>query len=131
MKETEALWPEPPTEIANACGVAARPIHARDQAELDRIVSDAKRDGYRACGGFRGERCRSRKRRCDHHHLPLHEIGRQSRQALVSLLGPAIFDRDVVAVDVAVVCQALTKGRETLRARLRRAEMEKSYNGDV
>ena len=49
-------------------------------------------------------RCRPRD---DHGHLTADQIGRQRRQSIVLALGPAVFDRDVLALDIAGFVQAL------------------------
>ena len=45
----------------------------------------------------------------DHGDLPADQIGRQRRQPIVLLLRPAIFDRDIAALDKAGVTQALAE----------------------
>ena len=49
--------------------------------------------------------------RDDHGDLPANQIGRQRRQPVDLILGPAVFDRDVLAFDIAGVLQALAKSR--------------------
>ena len=56
---------------------------------------------------------RRRTARCDNDSdLPAHQLGRQCRQpSSSSSLGPAIFDRDVPALDIAHFAQSLTECR--------------------
>ena len=58
-------------------------------------------------------RCRSH----DHRHLAADQIGRQRRQPIELALGPAIFDRDVAALDVAGFAQALAERGQVRRSR--------------
>ena len=45
----------------------------------------------------------------DHGHLPANQVGRQRRQTVGLILRPAIFDRDVLALDIACFLQALAE----------------------
>ena len=47
--------------------------------------------------------------RSDHGDLSPHQIARQGRQPIVLLLRPAIFDRDIAALDKAGFSQALAE----------------------
>ena len=47
--------------------------------------------------------------RGDHGDLPANQFGRQRRQPIGLILGPAVFDRHVLALDIAGVLQALAK----------------------
>ena len=49
--------------------------------------------------------------RDDHGDLPANQLGRQRGQPIDLILGPAIFDRNVLALDIAGVFQALAKCR--------------------
>ena len=48
--------------------------------------------------GCEGGGCASRG---DHGHLSPHQIGRQSRKSVVVILRPAVFDGDILVLDVA------------------------------
>ena len=52
--------------------------------------------------------------RGDHGDLPADQFGRQRRQPIHLILGPAVFDRHVLALDIAGVFQALTKCAQTV-----------------
>ena len=58
--------------------------------------------------------------RGDHGDLSANQIGRQRRQPIDLILGPAVFDRHVLALDIAGVLQALAKCAQTLRVPVRR-----------
>ena len=59
-------------------------------------------------------------RRDDHGDPSANQIGRQRRQPIDLILGPAVFDRDVLALDIAGFLQALAKCAQTIRDRVRR-----------
>jgi hypothetical protein len=72
-------------------------------------LSDRKDDRYRRgsrlCGSCRGEASHD-----NYDHLTAHKICRQLRKSIVLTLGPAIFDRDVLTLDIAGFFQALPEG---------------------
>ena len=101
----------------DARDVAARPVEAGDKAELDRVAADREDDRDR-----RGRRLgRKRRRRAagrdDHRHLTANQIGRQRRQPIILALRPAVFDRDVPALDIAGFAQALAERGQYIRPR--------------
>ena len=51
----------------------------------------------------------------DHGDLPANQIGRQLRQPIELILGPAVFDRHVLALDIAGLLQALAECAQTVR----------------
>ena len=53
--------------------------------------------------------------RGDHGDLSANQFGRQRRQPIELILGPAVFDRHVLALDIAGVLQALAKCAQTVR----------------
>ena len=63
---------------------------------------------------------RSELRRDDHGDLSANQFGRQRRQSIDLILGPAVFDRYVLALDIAGVLEALAKSAQTVRERVRR-----------
>src|SRR5262245_36526801 len=81
--------------------IAARPIEARNKPELHGVRGDAEDDRDRR-GCRLGCECRSgTSGRNDYRYLPANQFGRQLRQPLELTLGPAIFDRHVLALDIA------------------------------
>src|SRR5262249_17236825 len=62
--------------------------------------------------------------RNDYRYLPANQFGRQLRQPLVLTLSPAIFDRHVLALDIAGVLEALAECAHTVRKRVRRCTAE-------
>src|SRR5262249_17822737 len=64
--------------------------------------------------------------RNDYRYLPANQFGRQLRQPLVLTLSPAIFDRHVLALDIAGVLEALPECAHTIRKRVRRSTAEEA-----
>src|SRR4029450_5295116 len=54
------------------------------------------------------------------------QFGRQRRQTIELSLCPAVFDRDILALDIACVLQALAKSAHTVRDRVRRLAVEEA-----
>src|SRR4029450_7146298 len=54
------------------------------------------------------------------------QFGRQRRQTIELSLCPAVFDRDILALDIACLLQALAKSAHTVRDRVRRLAVEES-----
>ena len=61
------------------------------------------------------QRRRRRSGRGDHGDPSANQFGRQRRQSIDLILGPAVFDRHVLALDIAGVLQALAKCAQTVR----------------
>src|SRR5215467_10568850 len=72
-------------------------------------ISDSKHDRDRVCRRLRGQRRRRGERGGDHSRLTLHEIGGERGEPLVALLGPAIFDRDVLPFDITALGEPLAQ----------------------
>ena len=85
---------------------------------------DHEDDGDRRGRRLGRERRRGTSGRGDHGDLPANQIGRQRRQSIQLILGPAVFDRHVLALDIAGVLQALAKSAQTVRERVRRCGVE-------
>jgi hypothetical protein len=52
------------------------------------------------------------------------QFGRQRRQSIDLIFGPAVFNRHVLALDEACILQALAKSAQTVRQLLRRSLVE-------
>src|SRR6516164_11103033 len=104
--------------------IAARPIEARNKPELHGVRGDAEDDRDRRRCRL-GCECRSgTSGRNDYRYLPANQFGRQLRQPVVLLICPAIFDRHVLALDIAGVLEALAECAHTVRKRVRRCTAE-------
>ena len=79
-------------------------------------------------GGRRGCRLGSERRisasRGDHGDLSANQFGRQFRQSIELILGPAVFDGHVLALDVAAILQALAKCAQTVRHSVKRSRVK-------
>ena len=62
--------------------------------------------------------------RGDHGDLAANQFRRQRRQAFDLVLGPAIFDRDVLSLDIACVLEALAECAQMFGVALRRLAVE-------
>jgi hypothetical protein len=93
----------------DTCEVAARTSEAGDKTELDRVIADNEDD--RDCAGcFLDREGHSRAaHRDDHCHVAAHEFGSRSVQPIDTVFRPAVFDRDVLALDITDFLQALPK----------------------
>ncbi len=82
--------------------VAARPAEAADNAVLHQIEAGDEYDWYPRGGGFRCAGCSEAGAREDHRHLTVDQVGRQFRQPITLIVRPAIFNRYVPTLDIAV-----------------------------
>src|SRR5262249_17814597 len=91
---------------------------------LTGVAADHEDDRYRRArcldrecrgGGDRGDRC----------HPTVNQIGCQHWQLVVSPLCPAVFNPQILTLDVAGLFQALAERRRVVCERLRRATMQK------
>jgi len=76
-----------------------RPVQAGDETELDRIGGGFEHD--RNCRGSR--LCRQCSRSTgggNDRDLTLNQIGRQRWKAVILAIGPAVFNRNIAAIDV-------------------------------
>src|SRR5262245_4848063 len=94
-------------EEVHPCNIATWSVEADDQTGLDRIGTARKDDWNR---GSSRHGCRSRSIVHDQDgYLPPEQVSRQCWQAIILSLRPPIFDRDVLADDMAGFFQALDK----------------------
>ena len=96
--------------IGHARDVAAGPIKAGDEAELDRDRRPvAKTIGMVVVAAFAASTA-GVAGRGNHSHLTMNQISCHRRQPITSAIRPAIFDRDVTAIDVTGFAQPFEKG---------------------
>src|SRR5262249_53099417 len=124
MQQFEQLRRQQVAQEAHAGDIAPWSVEAGDKAKLDGVAADHEDDRYRRArcldrecrgGGDRGDRC----------HPMVNQIGCQHWQLVVSPLGPAVFNPQVLTLDVAGLFQALAERRRVVCERLRRATMQK------
>jgi len=113
-------------EPIDACQIAARPGKAGDKTQLDRVFAADENDGDRRGCGLDRE-C-SRSGGGDHSNTATNEIGRQRWQSIGLIVGPAIFDRDVLAIDKARLLQALVECAQLIAGRMNRCGVEEPHH---
>src|SRR5262249_54119375 len=96
-----------------------------DETELDRVFGDAEDYGDRGCCQLGCQRGSGSTGRGDHGDLPANQVGRQFRQSIGLIRGPAIYDRDILTLDIAGVFQATVKSLQTAREHFRRYDIKK------
>ena len=102
-------------------------VQACHEAVVDRVAPGRDDDRYRR-GCSLGRKSRSGVPD-DYGRPPANQIGYQRRQSITLVLGPAIFDRDVLAVDEIRLLQALEERRHEARRVNGRGATEKPDHG--
>ena len=102
---------------------------AGDETNFDWVIADAEDDRDR--GGCRLGSQRRRRAACDDHgDPPANQFGRQLGQSIDLIIGPPVFDRDVLTLDIAGILQALTKcAQHEIRERASRLTVEVTNHG--
>jgi hypothetical protein len=99
------------------------------------VGTSSRRSPSRFAGEDDGDRCgcclgRQRQRgisnRRDHRDRVVNQFGGQHRQSIHFVLGPAVFDRDVLTLDIAGILEALAKYAQTIGVHVRRCGAEES-----
>src|SRR5206468_1532134 len=106
--------------------VAAGMAETLDESELYRILAAAENDRNGLSRRFGGDRRRQAAGRDDHGDLALDQLGGELRQQVRAAFGPAVFDREVLTVDVAAFLQALAESFDEMRAFVGPAAVEKA-----
>jgi hypothetical protein len=123
-QEFQPLRRQLTAEEINPCQVAARLGEAGDKTEPDRVFGrdedNRDRRGCRLGGQRRRTICGS-----DHRDPTGHQFAGHRRKPIDLVLGKAIGDRHVLALDIAGRFQALAKPAQTVRERVRRSGVEK------
>jgi hypothetical protein len=99
-----------------------RSAHAGDEAGLHRIAAGGEDNGD--CRGCRLDRKVSGVIGDDHGHLTTNQLICHRRQSVVLPVRPAVFDRDVLGLDIAGFLQALTERGRHGRVPVRRTAIE-------
>src|SRR5262249_4270996 len=104
-----------------------RPVETGDKTEPDRVLADGEDDGDRR-GCRLGCQRRSGTSACgDHGDLSANQFSRQLRQPIDLILSPSVFNRHVLAFDIAGVFETLAKSAQTITARPKCAGCGTSY----
>jgi hypothetical protein len=96
-------------EESEAGDVAARPVQALHEAGARRIAAADEHVGGRGHGGPHRKMIAD-----DHRHVPAHQVGRQRRQPIEIVVGIALLNRHVLALDKARLGQALAQRRHQM-----------------
>src|SRR5262245_20471451 len=107
-----------PRQVAAGLGKAGH------KTESYRVFADGEDDGDRRGCRLRCERHSGASARGDHRDPSANQFGRQCRQPIELILGPAVFDRHVLALDIAGVFEPLAKSAQTIHQRVRRPAVE-------
>jgi hypothetical protein len=77
---------------------------AGNQTEFNGVASDSENDRNSGCRRL-GGKCRGFATSCyEHRHAAANQIGRQFWQTIILTLGPAVFNRNILAFDMAAAC---------------------------
>src|SRR5262245_25565280 len=116
-----------PTQLrvqgGHPCEVAARSVEAGNETDLNRIGAGDEDNGNGARYSLRSYRRLAV--RGNNGDLPASQIGCQCWQTIVVTFGPAVFDRHVPTIDIAVFSQALPKRDQEVCILLGRPSVKK------
>jgi hypothetical protein len=110
---------------AHAGEVAAGPVEAGDEAQLDRVAAGHEDNRKRRRRRLGGE-CRGGRVRDEHADLTANQIGRQGRQSIKLPLRGTVLDCHVLAFDEAILLQALAKRSQPSGLSLEHRAVEES-----
>src|SRR5215211_1016696 len=99
---------------------------AGHEPERHRVFRNREDDRDGRGGGLGGNGWSGAAMSNDDGDLLANQIGRQRRQSIKLVLGPAIIDQDVLTLDIAGVLEALAKPARALRKTVRRYCTEKA-----
>src|SRR5262245_37332198 len=125
-QEFQPLRRQLPAEEIDTCQVTTRPGEAGDETKSDRVFRDPEDDGDRRGCRLGRQWRRNTSGRDNHGDLPPNQLGRQLRQPIKLILAPTIYDRYVIALDIAGVLEALAKSAQTVLDSLRRSVIKEA-----
>src|SRR5215471_16362401 len=130
MQEFQLLCYLLTSDNINTRCVTAWSGEAGDETEPDRVFVDDKdnRDRRSCCLGRQRRSGTSGHR--DHRNSSASQIGRERRQSIDLILGPAVFNHYILTLDNVCRFEALTEYAHTLRHSVRRSEVEKPNHRD-
>src|SRR5262245_34229886 len=109
MQQLQPLRRDLIAQGSNAGQIAAGPAQAGNQPKCDRIGPGHKYDRNGCRRRLRRSRARNAAERRNDVDLPASPFGGQPRQSIVVALRPPIFNRQVLAFDIAGLAQACSK----------------------
>jgi hypothetical protein len=113
----------------DACGVPAGPIEAGDKTQADRVIRTHEHDRY--CGGRRLSHLHRRRIHDNDGPLATNQIGCQSRQLVIVVLSPPVFDPDVLTFEEARFLEALLECRAGRRGEFGRSGWRNPMTGII
>src|SRR5215471_16770879 len=109
MQQLKPLRLESDRQTTDTRDIAAGPVHAGDEAVLDRVAAGLENDRYREGCRLCCEAGCGRGACGDDGDLTTNQIGCQCRQSVIMAPRPAVLDGHVAAVDKTGFLQALAK----------------------
>src|SRR5262245_13066734 len=125
-QELQPLCHQLTTEKIDTRHVAARAGKAGDKTEPHRVFVDGEDDGDRRSCRLGSQRRIGTSGHRDHRDPSANQIGRQRREPIDLILGPAVFNQHILTLDNACVFEALTECADALRHPVRRSGVEES-----
>ena len=107
----------PNSSASNRAGESV--VEARDKTKPHWVIGEGE-DGGNRCGRPLGGKRRTFTDCGYHSDHPANQIGRQRRQPVNLIVGPAVFDRDVLALDISGVFKSLAESAQPVRKPIRR-----------
>jgi hypothetical protein len=128
VQEPKPLGFKRRADDAHPSSIAARPVVARHQPELDRIAPDGKNDRNVRSRGLGRQRRRFSADRHQHGHWTLNEFLRPRRKSVVLAMRPTVFDHHVPALGIAGLGQPTPERGHQMSTFLGRSAAEKPHN---
>ena len=118
-QQLQVASPPAPRKKAHARDVAARPVEAGDETDLDRVVARSRRRSESVVVAALAASAAGVLPRDNHGHLRRTRSAARAGSRSVWSFRPAVFDRHVLALDKACFLQALAEAAHEVRARPR------------
>src|SRR5262249_14207461 len=129
MQEAKPLGHNLSVERIDAGRIAARPGKAGDQSQLDRVAAAPEDDRDRRGRSFAGRGPSAEARRGDPRHTTADEVSHDRRKAIELALQPVVFDRHVLAFDVAGFVEAFAERSDIAYGVLGRPAVDEADDG--
>src|SRR5258706_7015894 len=130
MQDLKALCRQGARNVCNAGHIAAGTAKRFDETELYGITTASEYDWNVGSCRLSRKSGRIATRGDDYGDFAFDELRCQRGQAVEATLGPAVFDRDIFAVDVAAILEALAERFDQMRALIGRAAVQKTDEGN-
>src|SRR5262249_14079792 len=128
MKQLKPLWLKRNAQPTYTRDIAAGSVHPGDEAVPHRATAGLKNDRYHRGSRFCRETRSGSADSNNHRNLVANQITRQVRQSIILPLRPAVFDRYVLALDVACFLQALAERDHEVRGVSERGAAQETNN---